>query len=211
MSAATEPRATESTADPVASDRLYRLSLDQYHQMAKAGILKECAPIVLLDGLLVTKMTKGDPHVTSVRLGQKALERILPDGWIIGKEDPIALPKGQAGRDSEPEPDLNVLRGAIRDYARRKPLPSDVALIVEVADSSLAEDRKGLARYAWATIPTVWIVNLNARSIEVYTKPTGPGEPPGYQARRDYGPGEEVPVVLDGVEIGRIAVADLLP
>jgi hypothetical protein len=179
--------------------------------MAKAGILKECAPIVLLDGLLVTKMTKGDPHITSVRLGQEALRRILPDGWITGKEDPIALPKGRAGRDSEPEPDLSVLRGTIRDYARRKPLPADVPLIVEVADTTLAEDRKGLTRYAWAAIPTVWIINLNARVIEVYTEPSGPAEPPGYRTRRDYGPEDTVPVVLDGVEVGRIALADLLP
>ena len=72
---------------------------------------------------------------------------------------------------------MTVIRGTILDYPARKPGPADVALVVEVAESSLREDRKVLARYAWANIPVAWIVNLNDRAVEVYTGPTGPADP----------------------------------
>ncbi|MCA1693434.1 MAG: hypothetical protein LC749_01155 [Actinobacteria bacterium] len=49
------------------------------------------------------------------------------------------------------------------------------------------------------------------RAVEVYTKPTGPVEGPRFESRRDFGPGEDVPLLLDGREIGRIAVNDVVP
>ena len=99
----------------------------------------------------------------------------------------------------------------IRDYADRHPGPADLALVVEVADSSLREDRKGLARYAWAGIPVAWIVNLNDETVEVYTRPTGPADPAKYEEIKVYQKDDHVPVVVDGREVGRVAVADLLP
>ena len=84
--------------------------------------------------------------------------RILPD-WYIRSAKPIRLP----GQGSEPEPDRCVVRGAIRDYGEYHPGPADIALVVEVADSSLADDRK-LADgvYGPAGIPVYWIVNVGA-------------------------------------------------
>ena len=106
-----------------------------------------------------------------------------------------------------PEPDRCVVRGVIRDYSQRPPGPGDVGLVVEVADSSLGEDRKLAQIYGGSGIPVYWIVNLVDRQVEVYTLPYGAG----YHSRQDITPGHDVPVVLDGVEIGRIAVNDLLP
>jgi Uma2 family endonuclease len=84
----------------------------------------------------------------------------------------------------------------------------DVALFVEIAESSLTTDRSEMGGiYAASGIPYYWIVNLVDHQIEVYT---GPG-PAGYQSRQDLKPGQDVPVVVDGVEVGRIPVADLLP
>jgi Uma2 family endonuclease len=65
--------------------------------------------------------------------------------------------------------------------------------------------------YARAGIAVYWIVNLADRRIEVYTTPSGPGAAPDYAERRDYGAEEAVPVVVDGREVGRIAVGDVLP
>lgn len=114
--------------------------------------------------------------------------------------------------DSEPEPDLGIIRGDIRNCVDHHPGPADSALIVEIADSSLRRDRGRKKRiYAGAAVRVYWIVNLVDRQIEVYTDPTGPGDKPDYRQHDDFGPGSAVPVVIDGKEIGRLNVADLLP
>jgi Uma2 family endonuclease len=134
----------------------------------------------------------------------RALGR-LPPGWFVRPNKPIALPP-----DGAPEPDEAVVRGSIRDYRRGKrgmPRAGDVALVVEVAHSNLAQDRAMVRIYGKAGIPICWIVNLNDRQIEVYSDP----QPDGYATRTDYRSGEYVPVVLDGTVVGQIAVDDILP
>ncbi len=100
------------------------------------------------------------------------------------------------------------MRGKIADYDERHPGPGDVALIVEIADSSLAEDHQlAIDVYGPAGIPSCWIVNVNARRVEVYT----------LAGRRGYGPpeffeeGMSVPGMIRGRQVGRIAVKDILP
>ncbi len=117
---------------------------------------------------------------------------------------PIRLPK----QSSEPEPDHCVARRAIDDYLEHHPGPADVALVVEVADSSLAEDRDYAARlYGPAGIPACWIVDVDGRRVEVHTAPG----PAGYGSTEIFAEGQSVPVVIDGREVGRIGVADILP
>jgi Uma2 family endonuclease len=83
-----------------------------------------------------------------------------------------------------------------------------VALVIEIAESSLARDRGDKwAAYASGGIPVYWIVNLIDEQIEVYTDPS----PAGYQSRDDFKLGQDIPVRLNGLEQGRIAVADILP
>jgi hypothetical protein len=187
------------------------MGLELYHQIAELGLLGPKDKVVLLDGILVNKMTKGDPHVSAVKLVVVALSRVVPEDFHVSKEDPIALPGGPWGGDSEPDPDVLVLRGTIRDYNARKPGPADVPLIVEVGDSSLHEDRRHITRFAWAGIPVCWLVNLRKRTIEVYTDPSGPGDDPRYATVRTLGEDDSVPVVLDAREFVPIAVRDLLP
>ncbi len=87
-----------------------------------------------------------------------------------------------------------------------------MALAVEVADETLRRDRTTKKRiYARAGIPVYWIVNLPERRIEVYTDPTGPGEHPDYRRHEDYAAPAEVPVLIDGRQVGRVPVAALLP
>jgi Uma2 family endonuclease len=202
MSTVTLPPAT--TLPPRVLPELYRLTVDQYERMVQAGILTENDRVELIEGLLRTKMSKNTPHILVGKKALRAFQAIIPRSWHAAKEDPIRIPH----RDGEPEPDLSVIRGAPEDYAQRVPNPRDVALVVEVADSTLDYDRQEkLLMYAAADIRTYWIINLIDGQVEVYSDPG----PDGYRSRHDYVPGQEVPVVIDEVEVGRIPVADLLP
>jgi Uma2 family endonuclease len=111
-----------------------------------------------------------------------------------------------------PEPDVAVVRGTIRDYLNGRAKAEDLSLVVEVADSSAGFDTYAkLSAYAGAAIPVYWIVYLKAARIIVFGDPSGPAESPSYRSRIEFGPGEDVPVVIDGAEIARIKVNDLLP
>jgi Uma2 family endonuclease len=186
---------------------LYRLTLEQYERMVDEGILDGRDRVHLIDGILVAKMTQNDPHCTADDLCDDALRRIIPPGWYIRGAKPIRIPGREGRGDSKPEPDRSVVRGTIRDYSRRTPGPADVGLVVEIADSTLYDDRARVGIYGPAGIPVYWIVNLVHRQVEVYGDPT----PEGYGSHRDYRTGDAIPVVIDGQQIGQIAVDDILP
>lgn len=199
-----EPTVSEPEAE--FAPGMYRLSVEQYLDMARMGILTTDDRVELLEGVLVAKMTKYPPHVLSTRLIMNALEGVVPAGWFVAKEDPIAT------SDSVPEPDCAVVRGTIRDYASRHPGSGEMAMVVEVADSSLGRDRGFKRRiYARAAIPIYWLANLVESRIEVYSDPTGPASKPEYRAVQVFGPDDAIPVVIDGREVARLAVRDLLP
>ena len=190
----------------VPSGLLWRLSVDQYHRMIREGILTEDDRVELLEGLLVAKMTKNPPHIVATDLLQAALPRIVPAGWFVSMQNPVTM------EDSEPEPDARVVRGQPRDYVGRRAGPGDVALVVEVADTSLPSDRGIKKRiYARAGIAYYWIINLSDGRLEVYDDPTGPAEEPDYRGRRDFGPLDTVPLMIEGREVGRLDVRELLP
>lgn len=182
------------------------LGVEQYHEMIRAGILENGAPAELLEGWLVKKMTKDPPHTLSLGCTFDALSALVGRDWHVRKEDPVTT------GDSEPEPDVSVVRGRRRDYSDSHPGPADVGLLIEVADASLDRDRVWKKRiYASARIPVYWIVNLVDRQVEVFTNPSGPGPRPDYAVRHVYRGGQEVPVVLDGEIVGRISVDEMLP
>jgi Uma2 family endonuclease len=183
---------------------LYRLSVNQYEQMARAGILSENDKVELVEGLLYRKPTKKGPHSIACRETDAALSRLVPTkSYFVTREDPVRI----AGRFGMPEPDVSIVRGRSRDYVEQ-PDAADVPLIVEVADKSLTFDRTTkLSSYAGGGIPVYWIVNLVDRQVEVYTDPGATG----YQTSQIFMPGQEVPVVIDGIEVGRVAVIDILP
>ena len=139
---------------------------------------------------------------TTERL-RRGLDRITPGGWYVREEKPVRIPDFD-----EPEPDLAVVRGDIEDYEKAPPGPADVALLIEVSDSTLPWHR-GTKRavYARSAIPIYWIVNLLERQIEVYTGPA----PEGYQKCRIYTASETLPVIVDGQEIGQLPIAQILP
>jgi Uma2 family endonuclease len=210
MTTATVPAPLGTPAAPAVEaddyDGVWRLSVDQYHAMIGAGILTSDDPVELLEGVLVQKMPKNPAHVMAKCLLVEALRKIIPTGWFVREQDPVTT------TDSEPEPDTAVVRGSPRHYVERHPGPEDAALIVEVADSSLRRDRGQKKRlYARANVREYWIVSLVDRQVEVFANPTGPGRKPDYRQRREYKAIDSVPVVIDGREVGRLTVADLLP
>jgi Uma2 family endonuclease len=187
---------------------VYRITVDQYDRMIESGALGKDDWIELLGGVLVRKMPKNARHTTSSDLCRQALAGAIPPGWYVRQEQAIRIPDFD-----EPEPDLAVVRGNIRTYARRHPGPRDIALLVEVAagvTSLTAARGQKLRIYARSGIAVYWIVNLTRKNavVEVYAHPT---RTRGYRDRVDFKAREQVPVVIDRREVGRIAIADLLP
>jgi Uma2 family endonuclease len=182
--------------------QVWQLSVEQYHQMVRSGILTEDDPVELLQGRLITKMSKNPPHTLSNELLREALEPLLPSGWCLNVQQPITT------SDSEPEPDITVFRGTRRDYADRHPGPSDIGFVVEVADSTLKNDQGlKLEIYAYGPIKEYWVVNLVQRQVEVYSGPQGTT----YQKQAIYDETMAVPVSLDGQVVGSIEVGGFLP
>ena len=120
------------------------------------------------------------------------------------------LPEGPDGGGSEPGPDVVVTRGGRDDYEDHHPGPEEVALVVEVADSSLREDREALPIYAWSGIPVVWIVNKKEKLIEVHSNPTGSVHTARFQEVVTFTDADDIPVVIDGREVGRISVKSIV-
>jgi Uma2 family endonuclease len=176
-----------------------RLTVAEYDRMVEVGTLGEDDQVELIEGRLVQKMSKSPAHRVTVQRMLRAIERLLPPGWYVAKEDPVCIPQ----RDSEPEPDVSVVRGSIDDYADHHPGPGDVALVVEVTRTSVAKDQALASVYLDGGIPVYWIVNLVDRQVEVYTAELAE---PVILGEHDH-----AELVLAGQLAGRIAVAELLP
>lgn len=186
--------------------RAYRFTGGQYDRMVETGILGPDDKVELLDGYLVTKMPPNPPHSATVRLVSKRVRRHLPPGWEDSIQSPVRL------LDSRPEPDIAVIRERADNYGSQHPTVDDIGLLVEVADSTLPTDQRDKARlYSAAGVSHYWIVNLPGGQVEVYTDPAGSGDAARYATVARYGPGDLVPLVLDGVAVAHIPAADLLP
>lgn len=178
-----------------------RFSVAEYLDLFAKGVLEQDEKVELLDGWIFPKMARNPPHDGILALIVHVLGGRVPAGWHVRPQ--LALLLAQ----SVPEPDVAVVVGGHRDYLARHPTAADVALLVEVADSSLAHDRdvKG-PLYAAAGVPVYWVVDVAANVIEVYTNPS----PAGYLARQDFAVGDVVPLVVAGALAAQVAAADLL-
>jgi Uma2 family endonuclease len=174
--------------------------------MIQSGIISENDRVQLVDGWIIELPPIGPEHSTSSLLAGSAIGRCLPAGWILRFSDPITLASG------EPEPDLVVARGTIRDYSTRHPCPGDIALVVEVADATLSFDRVQKAKeYAAASIPEYWIVNLVDRQIEIHSDPQVSATGPEYRLCVVMAATATVKLQIQGKQVGELQVADLLP
>jgi Uma2 family endonuclease len=178
-------------------------SVREYHRLVAAGVFEGDDRVELLEGWIVTKMTRKPPHDAVLAQLAELLRPIVPATHHLRIQSAITT------ADSEPEPDIAVVRGRALDYRDAHPAPGDVALLIEIADSSLERDRAKGRIYARARIETYWIVNLVDGWIEVYSAPSGEGTVPTYHERSDFGPQRSAPLFIGGTQVGVLPVRDV--
>ena len=142
-------------------------TVDEYYQMAKAGIFGPEDRVELIDGEVIQMCPIGDRHAGSVNRINRLFVTSFRDGAVISVQNPLQL-----SNYTEPEPDVVVLKPRADDYAGKKVRAEDALLVVEVADTTLRYDRQiKVPRYAAAGVPEVWIENLAADELLVYRNP----------------------------------------
>jgi Uma2 family endonuclease len=182
-----------------------RFTVEEYHRLSTAGVLTEDDRVELLEGWIVPKVTHSPRHDATVDQAHATLREALPKGWRIRVQSVITT------GDSEPEPDLAVVRGPAGRYLRRHPGKQDIALVVEVADSSLLEDRSLKGRlYARAGLRQYWIINLLEGEVEVYSGSSRSAGKPSFRTRRVHGRNDRVPLIIGGKVAALVPVKDLL-
>ncbi len=181
-----------------------RFTVDEYHRLMEVGILKDGDPYELLDGWITRKVTYNPAHDVCVDLLAEFFQRNLPKGWRPRIQSSISL------STSEPEPDVAIVRGSARDFLRRHPTPGAIALVIEIADSSLDRDRMKTELYAHDRVSRYWLVNLAERVIEDYSQPTGKGAGAKYKLMTLVPADEEISLML-GRKLLRLKVRDILP
>ena len=176
-------------AAPSPGPRPHRVSVETFHAIRDAGLFPQDGPrLELIDGEILEMPLPGPRHAAAVDRVMDVLIDCLPPGWRVRVQNPTTF------TTSETAPDLAVVPRREGGWGDRHPGPADCAVLVEVADSSLAFDRdvKGPV-YAGAGVGTYWIVNLRDGRVEVHDEPHPgtPGDaddPPRYR-RRDVDPG----------------------
>src|SRR5262245_53218635 len=122
-------------ADAVPPFPVRRFTVDEDYRMLQAGVFQSGDPYELLEGWIVRKMPHNPPHDGTIELVDDQIRPRLPAGWRLRIQSAVDT------ADSAPEPDLAVVRGTAGSYVKKHPVPGDVALIVEVSDTTLDRDR----------------------------------------------------------------------
>lgn len=179
------------TAQPVRR----RFTVDEYYEMARAGILGEDDRVELIEGEIIEMSPIGRSHAACVdRLNQFFVRRV-GDAAIVRIQGPVRL-----SQQAEPQPDVALLRPRPDFYALGHPTPFDVLLLVEVAETSSRFDRMvKMPLYAAGGIPEYWLVDLDEETVTVFRDP-GPAD---YGSVRVLHRGQTLtPLALPDVEIG---------
>ena len=199
-----------STQKRKAGDRgraLYRFTAEQVMKMIATGIIADDEDVELWDGILY-KMTKGELHNQIVMLTADAMRAVTPRGRV-------SRPRGEEQLGwaySLPEPDVTVVRGKLGVLTPRPPDLERVALVVEVDHHTAhADGSVKYSRYAERRIPVYWLIKAKQQIVLVFDTPQGAGAEAHYARRQRYSGDAEIPIVLDGREVGRMAAAELFP
>jgi len=192
-------------ARPVAAvvPRRKRFTTAEFYSLSQSGLLAD-VPMMLLDGEIVEMPIPNPAHVMSVTLVGEQLQRVFPTGHVIRVQQPLPLDLW-----SDPIPDVSIVRGTARDFARH---PRSALLVVEVSDSSLSIDLTEKARlYAAGGIADYWVVDINGRQVHLFRDPlkdTVTGEARYATTTVIDAAGSVTPLAAPGMSI---AVADFLP
>jgi Uma2 family endonuclease len=158
-----------SGIDRMVNTQVRPITIDDYHRMIETGIIHEGEHIELISGQIFNMAAKGTRHTVANNELMSELFLLLGRKAKIRCQDPITLPN-----NSEPEPDIVIARLRSDNYVNSHPVPADLILVIEVADSTLSFDRNIKAPlYAAAGISEYWIVNLVENRLEIYSQPEG--------------------------------------
>jgi Uma2 family endonuclease len=178
-----------------------QISVERFQTMIERGVLLQDDRVELIKGEMIDRAPIGSRHAfTLTELGMR-LTRAVSEGVRVAIQCPLVL-----SEDSQPEPDLILLREKVGKYADALPTPADVLLLVEVSDTPIDYDRgTKLPLYAEGGVPEVWIANVRERRIEVYQQPGTKG----YGFRRECKPGERL--APSGAPEAVLNVGDVFP
>jgi Uma2 family endonuclease len=186
--------------EPVGGERR-RFTVEEYHRMAAAGILRPDERVELLDGEIVRMSPIGSRHAGRVERLRDLLRDRAGGRALVRGQNPVRL----SGYD-EPQPDLAVVRVRADYYEEGHPTAAEILLLIEVADTTLAPDRRQkLPIYAAAGVRETWLLDVQGEALEVYREPG----PQGYAQKRLHRRGERVaPAALPELVLD---VAELVP
>lgn len=169
---------------PAIRERVMKFSVEDYHRFT------EGQPTELLRGTIIQKMSKSPLHYATFQRLRRILEKQVPAGCDLRVEGPLTL------HDSEPEPDVAIVRGSSENFVTSHPQTAELA--VEVAVSSIEIDRVKAVIYAEAGVREYWIVCPGEKRVEVYRQPGAQG----YGERTDFA----TPAVLESSALPGVRV-----
>ncbi len=159
----------------------HKLRVDDFHEMGRAGILREDSRVELIDGELIDVAPIGSLHASVVTSLSVFFARQVGELAIVSTQNPIVLLP-----DNEPLPDIALLKPSADRYRSTLPTAADVLLVIEVADTTAEFDRRiKLALYARYSIPEVWLIDLKRGTLEIHLEPSGNGFRKRLQPDRD--------------------------
>lgn len=162
----------------------WQFTVDDFHRMGESGIFREGDRVELIEGEVRAMSPIGAGHAGIVNLLAELLVPRLAGKAVISIQNPVRL-----SRHTEPQPDVSILRYRTDRYTASLPLASDVLGLIEVADSTLEYDRgEKIPLYAQYGVPEVWLVDVDAETVVVYTEPT----PQGYRSARPLKRGDTI-------------------
>ncbi|MEG4496572.1 Uma2 family endonuclease [Microcoleus sp. F10-C6] len=180
---------------------LRKWTVKEYHKLGEMGFFHPEERVELLSGNIIKMSAKGTAHTSALGRTDRLLQSLFANLAWVRMQDPIALDD-----NSEPEPDIALVIIDPLDYATHHPTPSEIYLIIEVADSSLAYDREIKAKaYARSGIADYWVLNVNERQLHVFREPTENG----YQSEVILG--ETASISLLEFPACNIAIQEMLP
>ena len=168
-------KALQPVEVPVRGAQVWPLSVAAYHALGEAGLIPKRTE--LLYGFVYHKMSKSPFHSFLLQFLQEILLRAVLPGHTVRTEQPITCP------DSEPEPDLSVVKGLKEDFRDKHPHTAE--LVIEICVSSHEYDRAKLRAYASAGVKECWLVLGPEKQIEVHRRPAGDH----FSERTVHGPG----------------------
>ena len=156
----------------VAETLIHKFNIETYHRLISTGILHEDDRVELIEGRIVDMTPIGTRHSACVKRLNSLFSRKLQGLAIVSVQDPVQL----AEEESEPQPDITLLKYRGDFYSNELPKAENVLLLIEAADTSVEYD-KGIKipLYARANIQEIWLVNLLENSIEIFYSPSAGG------------------------------------